>query len=504
MRVLSVGAAWMALVVAAAGATAAAASTEFASLLRPGSRSALGLGGDPFRSPLRDECGWWSQPEFTWVPRVRMVSRSSQPLSEGAETGGRLSAGETSWRVGGETRIAGRPLSLAGRFSNVRWAGAFDAADGELRLSNEGAGAEAALRLEDIVPGLSAQAAGPLWSEHGRGSAPSAGVGVRLHAGHRVVAQASWTGSRRPELLRSDLYGEPLIASLNLRSEQRRLDARVRLPGRLALEASVGREGYAPSAPRSDALAYQLGPEGTSGLDQLSLEWTARPGLRVLARRTQTVFDLEGEASWGGERFAQVNYARAELRSNLVAIEAGIARGARVILDVEHAEAHARARAVLETWPFTPALGDLIGLRRIGRASARARWDRVHTGIERGLGASGRLQLGAGWYDAWPEGFIESWRPTFLVFGRSDQRVDRIPFARAQLGSATVGLDWRLGGLDCGLALEQFVFAKTFGRGLDSTAPGGPPASSDAPPAAHGSGRWPGGTSLELSLSRRF
>jgi hypothetical protein len=480
------------------------ASREITAVLRPGTRDALGLGGDPFRSPLRDEDGWWAEPEFDASPHVGVVSRTSEPIGAGAGAGGHLSAGETEWRLRGSTILAGRRLMLAGRVSDVRWMGAVDAMGGQLALSRAGVGPTAAARLENVVPGLTAQTAFPIWIEDERVSAGGASAGLRYRPIRGVAAQAVLVDSRLPDAFRSDLYGQPVATSLNLRSRLARMDARVRLPARLAVEASVGRERYTPRAPRSEVTAYQLAPEGESGLDQYSLEWAARAGWRVLARRTEATFDVGGEASWGGERFGQLDYARGGLRSTLVALESAIGRSTRLIVDGELASASLRARGVIETWPFTPTLVDLLGLRRIARIEGHASWHRVHAALERSVADRGRLRLGASWFDVRPEGSLESWRPAFLVFGRADDHVDRLGFDRAQLAEVSVGLNGRLGSLEWGMALDQFVFAKTFASRPTVTAgEASPPSAMGTATSAMGRG-WPGGTTVEVSIGRRW
>lgn len=326
---------------------------------------------------------------------------------------------------------------------------------------------------------------------------------MRFRAGNWATAQAAWSVSHRPDELRSSLKGEPLSASLNLRSEQLRGDARVRLPARIALELSAGGERYRPGSPRRPVPEYQMGPGGSSTSGQLSLEWAIAGASRVLVRHTRGKLDLEGETSWGGERFGQLNYARADLRSWLAATDARVGPATRLLLDVEHARADGVARGVLETWPFTTGIEDLLGLRRIGRAKMDAAWNRAHAGVERTLGrGSGRLQLGASWFDLAPTGSVESWRPAFLVFGRADYRVERLSIHRAQLAAASLGLDWRLGSVECGLAVEQFVFAKAFQTAAPPAATGGTPAPPASPAVGHGG--WPGGTTFELSLGRSF
>src|SRR5262245_35623157 len=129
----------LAFVLSQAWATSLHAGGGITSLLGPGSRAAPGLGGDPFRSPLRDECGWWSEAGFSRSPVVRFESVANEPLTRRATNGaGSLSFGETSWQVLGATRLLRRPLAFSGRLTSPRWNGTLAAADGELRFAGEG------------------------------------------------------------------------------------------------------------------------------------------------------------------------------------------------------------------------------------------------------------------------------------------------------------------------------------------------------------------------------
>ncbi len=479
------------------------AAGEFSGLLRPGSRLDLGLGGDPFRSPLDDQCGWWGNPGFTAVSGVRTWSRASEPVSPNAGGGSRLSTGEVSWRIDGVRRFADRTIWFSGGMSQPRWNGALDLPDGGVQLVGDRTRTVAALRIGDLLPGLDAQATTPLWNESGMPGSADAGAGLRYRPMRGLRAQASWSLARLPEILESDIYEQALSAPINLRSHRMNADVRIGPVRRLDLEASIGRSRFNPDTPRSDAFQYQIEPAGRTEVDQVSLEWAARRGLRLLARGTRDALDIESDVSWGGERFGRLDYAKAELRSMLIAMDARLPSGGRIVLDVERVSAKARARGTLETWPFTSTELDLLGLRFLGRAEGRARWDRVHTGIERPLGGAGRFALGVNGYDMHIDGFIETWRPLFLVFGRTDVQTVRPGFDRAQLAALSLGWSRPIAGLELGVALEQFVFAKTYGSPAGDDAPeieSAPPAPG-RPEAKRG---WPGGTSLEIHIGHRF
>jgi hypothetical protein len=471
-------------------------------LLRPGSRTAVGLGGDPFRSPALDQCGWWAEPGFSRDPLARISAYSGQPFAPRSVPGrGELITGESSWQGLGASRIGSRELLFAGRLIEPRWRGSFGESDGALRFSSAGSRADGALRVESLARGLSVQVAGPLWHDAGAPEGGGAGAGLRWRASPSLLAQASWSRSRVPGNASVNVRDIPVATTLNLRSEQARFDVRVAAPGRIALEGGLSRSRYAPLAPRSAALEYQVEPGGTGHGAQLTLEGPLARTVTALARVTRAGFDAGADLSWGGERFGDVNVAQLEARSLLLGVEVARAGGTRLLFDAEHVAARGRAHGTVEFWPFTPIEADLLALRGTALVRGNATLNRLHAGIERAMGRASRARAGLGWYDMKTHASIETWRPLFLVFGRADDRLDHLDTHRVQLGAVSLGLERRIAGIDAGLGLEQFVFAKSFKThinwGTGPPSPNGEPA----PPRAKG---WPGGTQIELSLSRGF
>jgi hypothetical protein len=486
-----------------AAAARAGAAVEVADLLQPGSHSAVGLGGDPFLSPLDDRTGWWSEPDFTRDPNWRLDELASEPLAQDlGSSGSKVSNRDRVFGASGGLRWAQREWLISARLSRPRWEGSWQGAAGGLRLAGGGTRLDAGLRVEGVLPGVTAQLRAPLW--HSDGSVDGAsGMGLRYRGGSRLLAQGAWTRSRLPEALESDLYGIPLVASTNLGSEQLRLDARVRLFAGLVTEGSVGSTRYGQLAGRQALATYQIMPRGENRLDQGSLLWSGARGPGLIARWTRFGLDVEGDACWGGQRFGRLDYGEVEMRSLLLGARSQAGEGTHWLLDFEQVQAEGRARAVLESWPFTPSVVDFLGLRRIYRAVGRARWHRGHVGLERGLGARVHGQVGANWYDIRPEGTLDSWRPAFLVFGRVDASRDVLRIARAQLAALSLGCRLELGRTDASLQVRQFFFAKTWERPADIGEGNDTP--SGAHPNSPGRGRgWPGGTQIQIALARGF
>jgi hypothetical protein len=473
-------------------------------LLQPGSRPQLGLGGDPFLSPLADGCGWWTAGDLALPVGARVGYDFSAPLpADGSLESRALECVST-----GALSLRGRELKLAGRAGARSETGEFSGDPGQVSLSGRGARLDGAARLSGLVPGLTLQGIAPLWSEGGRALRSASGMGVRVVPNRALAVQTHWARVRAPEYFSSNLFGESVAASLNLLAEQWQTDVRFAPLSRLAFEGTWARSDFSPTAARSLAFDYQLEPRGRANVSQTSAEWRATPSTRALVRWTESWLDAGGDALWGGERFGQLNYARAASRAWLVGLERATRRS-RAFLDAELVSATCSARGSIESWPFTPVTVDLLGLRGIGTATGTASWRRVHIGAERMLGHAMRASGGLSWYDANVAGTLATWRPTFLVFGQSDLQTSALPWRRAQLGLAAIGFHWGSRLVSGSIEIQQPVFAKKFpsvssNGGLGgSVSGGGFGASAPGVGTAHRSG-WSAATQLRISIERRL
>lgn len=485
----------LAAVLAAAAPARAQTLAGLVEILQPGSRPAPGLGGDPFLSPIGNDAGWWAGPGLVEPRGTQFEAGWSAPLPGSGTLDSRRLAwtGVGAWRgSAGVLRVGARASALAGE---SRLAGDL----GTLRLASRGRRLEGGARFSGLTPGLTLQVAGPLWSEGGSARFSSAGVGARLAPARWIAAQARVEDLRARQHFDSDLYGEPISAALDLAGERWQADARVLGAGGLALEGSVARSRYAPDARGRAEAGYAFRPAGTSDLDQASLSWRATPLTRLLARWTRSAFEVEGDAVWGGVRFGHVTYARAESRGWLLAVDRRSSR-ARLLLDAEWVEAGGAARGSIEAWPFTEATADLLGLRRIGRASAEARWWRVHAGLEQRLGGALRASGGLAWYEARADARLESWQPTFLVFGVTDFRRDAMPWRGAQLAIASLGLRAELRGVSAAVEIQQPVFGRVWERTASAAYGGGGAGAPGAGGAS--SGHRDLGTQVRVRLAR--
>lgn len=474
--------------------------TGLTGLLQPGSRPALALGGDPFCSPVEDQDGWWQRPGLSRGQEVIVEGTWSEPLRTDVANLQRTIAGR--WAVDpsvarGRVRVGGEIIAPDW---GIRWAGG----DGGVRLEGSGVGGTLAVRARELVPGFTVQAVSPTIGDRMGVRSTPAGVGARYRFLTIAVLQAAWETSRAPEVLRSDLYGEPIEASLNLRAERTRLDAAILLPGRLRVEGSAGWDDFRDLEARQAAPVYHLAPLGRSTLAQASVAWQSPIGWRVLGRYTHRELEIRGTASWGGQRFAEINSGRAGQESYLLGAEYVTPRGSRWLIDAETVWADARARLELETWPFTSGTVDLLGLRRIYRAQGEARWHRAHVGLVHPVRRTGLISVGLAGYDIAPAGTLESWRPMFLVFGSADREFDRLDTRRLQLVALSLGFGLAVGTTRFDLAAQQFVFAKSFQSVADAAADGAAPEPSGAVTTTDDQGSGWSGNEIRISVSRSF
>jgi hypothetical protein len=466
-------------------------------LLQPGSRPAWCTGSDPFLSSLRGETGWWA----SVAPSGRsygVEARARVPLTEDATRDrGSLSESETACNLSWDGRLRGRPWAATARIASPRWEGAFR--DGGARFQFDGAamGAELGLRVADVVPGLALQATAPAWQN--RDARRFLRAGLRYAPRFPLALQASIGSGRTPETVRSSYSDIGWEASLNVASIDRRFEAEVRLPARITLEGALWRADYEEDEPRDAAPVYHLAPGGRTDLHQVGARWRSAGGWGAMARWSEGRLDGRAAASWGGQRFGQLNYARAVLRARLVGAELPIGRRARLLLEEEHGHVDGQGRGNFETWPFTSTVIDLLGPRRIARADVALDWERVQLGFERGAGRASRWGLGLGWYDLRPQATLESWSPAFLVFGRTNERFDRLAWKRAQILNVSLGGKLRYGATGLHVQLQQILPLHVEKYASASQPAGGGPG---VPSGTPGSSRHdcPSGTSLALAV----
>jgi hypothetical protein len=479
------------------------AAADLVGLLEPGSRASLGLGGDPFRSPLRDECGWWDAAARGRTSEIR--SAASIPVAARGRDALDLRTGEWRARVGEEWRLGSRTLRLGGDClaprSRTTWSGGSSSFETQQAVNR----LEVAGRLEEAVPGVSLQVTAPIAWERGWSSSGALGAGLRVRFGTRGAAQLGWTRTRHDDAVRISASGNNVTTGLNLAGEQVAGDAGVGLLPWLSVEAGYRGQRWVPqtNAARSDL--YSLAPSGFGGLWQTGARLRSG-GTELLVRRTTGDLHGEGDARFDGLRFGRLTYVRGSLRSWLAGAT-WRGRETRVLLEGEQVHGEAVARATLESWPFTDLLVDLLGLRRTALARASLEEWRVHLGAER-AGRSGRIRGGVSGYDLRPDARLTSWDSALFGIGALDVTQNPLPVRRVQLAAVSFGATRRLWNSEASVDVRQFVFARAMRDAAaggtsststsDSSAPVSPVSSA---PRAHG---WVGGTTLTFAIERHW
>jgi hypothetical protein len=477
---------------------------DIVDLLHPGSRASIALGGDPFASPLDPGGGLWPEADVFRAPALRLDAAASDPLGRGSPgVAGELSGSMAASRLVLPRVLNGRAYAFTAELASPRWNGSWSGPSGSVSLG----GPESRMALEafapDVIPGLSMQARLPLGTTAGEpgASRTSAALQYRRPA---LSLQGHWSLQRRPEPLHSDLYDQFISAPLNLRSERFGLDGRI-APGPLwEAEGSFARVYDRPLEAVDGTAGYRIAPGGAGRIGQASFSLGPAPR-RLLARWTERTRDLNGRAYLDGDLFARLNYGRIWLRSWLFAAQLGSASRTRGVMEFELAQAVLNARGEVESWPFTSGLVALLGVRRVGYATAAAQWSRWHAGLEchprSWLGVSGGLNA----YDIRPTGTLESWQPILFVLGRTDDRVDRLTIERAQLGAISLGGRLVAGRAEVQIGVRQFVAAHIQrSSAAGALATGASPAPGLSPAPSPSPARWPGGTLADFSITMWF
>jgi len=476
--------------------------------LQPASRPSLGLGGDPFLSPTRDEVGWWSELRSSDARIFRVAGASGEPVpgsktNEHGTVGNQTIAADFTSRH----RLLGLETAFGARIQNPSWATAWRSPDGEVRAEGRQARLRFITRVQSLPYGLALQASLPVWDDPEWVDVASARGGVRWNPREWLCIQSDYGSVGLPGDVQSSLYDAEWSAGLNCNARVWRSAGRVRTPWAIELEYSRTDSRYAHDDDVSRALAYQFFPDGTSVKDELSVSWRPNRATRLLARGTQMRLDLGGEAYWGGERFGLLNYARGDLSSLLVAAEYSLSGGSRFFVDVERVWGETDGRARFETWPFTETTIDLLGVRRIFRWEFAGELTRAHAATEVRFTRSTLGSLGLAWHHVQPSGWSQNWSPAFLVFGQTDLDEWRLEVDSANLITLALGTEWSTRGLQLGVKAQQAVYAN-LQESAEDTAPepgggdnGGEPVAALEP---LGIGSWPTGGQVMVSIGRRF
>lgn len=327
-----------------------------------------------------------------------------------------------------------------------------------------------------------------------RATAPGPGARARDGASRPALRAALWQRPVRLALAARDgasRFDFPLDWTLRGSS----VEASAPLARGLRLRAGCGGgalQGAARgAAPRAAGGAFSLVP---------SLPWrTAR--LELVApgaagswgvRYERHVMEGRADGFDTGVRFARAHALAGRLERVTAGVERRLGAGHRLIAGAERVDLGVASRGDIETWPFTPALVDLLGLRARYDASVALRVWRLQAGAEHRLGESWDLGWGANRLVADLDARAATWQTDVMVFGVNGLRRHRFDLRRVEGWLLTAGLGRELGPLRLDYTFLQAVPTRIARRGGDG-APGGPSASPDPGGGGFDGVRWGGG-----------
>jgi hypothetical protein len=255
--------------------TAALAGTARADLLdvlAPGSRSAPGLGGDPFASPVQGPRGWWAMTAGRGSGEG-LAFESSQPLLRGA---GAVELRRDEWRAfaAESFRFRERALQLAVARREPDWNASFEGTPVSASAAAARAGVGVGVRVEPVLPGLALAATLPAWSDRRQPEAMPAGIGARVATGGGLVAQLAWTRSREAQQLLLTSAGDRVATGTDVRLDGLSAECEAAAGSWLAAELAIHRRWFAPKD-RGAGAGYDFGPVGTA--EQWQTGVTVRP-----------------------------------------------------------------------------------------------------------------------------------------------------------------------------------------------------------------------------------
>jgi len=469
--------------------------THLLEVLQPGSRLSPGLGGDPFLSPLSGQSNWWTSAADRLHPHVTVTHIENAPATErltdrqGALTERRSTVAWSQpfvWRD--------RKLYLRSTLNRFRITNNWRGTSGVVDLDGEGSQAQVVVHVQDVLPGLSVQAGFPLWTSSTGEPVTETGFGLRWDRGRRLQAQVSWLRTRHSGDIRTDLHAEPIDFSTNLQLRRLRGDVRYRVLNRLYYEGSLQRADADAIEPKHQHEAYEFLPDGVGWFYQNAAVWGIHPDRQLVFRHTHANLNYDGNAYWGGQRFGRLSRLDAIVDSYLLGIQLALNPTTRGLLDLEWVTLDGELRTWVESWPFTSALIDLLGMRKDFKVIGEVNWLRLHLGLEKAF-ASTDLRCGATWYEIRPDGYLKTWLPVIAGLGQTDVRYYHLEPDRIQVAALSLGARQQLGRTTFSVALEQFVHARV--HGLDE-------AVIDPPATDEREEGWFGGTFLRLSLTLSF
>ena len=495
---LSSGIFLLLLVFLGVGKAQARPADSILNFLQQGSRPDLGLGGDPFLSPLLRQSGWWDQDLLDDLSDVQLRNYQYLPVTR------RLS--------GGDSEIEFAYTQLGGRYVVERWdrklhlglsitsARASAELNGDLAsvgLGESGGSLAGIARLEQIVPGLSAQISFPLGESSSRRSGEGLRYGFHYALMERLFLTSAWSRWDSQESILAQLDDEVVDSPLNLKVDNIHHGARLNIWRSLAFEMSLRESDYLASNELSGG-EYEFLPEAWSMSRQQSLEWGGESGLRVLLRHSDAQLNGSGGGYWAGQRYLRVSHTHADLESILGAIQISMGQRRRLIADMEFGDFDAFGRIGVDSWRFASWEQAWSGAKKVIQVDGKGRWERYHVGYESPWGA---WDLGGGlsYYEIYPQGYSESWIHVPFLRPQDYEKIG-LSTSRLSLGAISLRALRRFGRFEISGELHQFVYGNDHIK--EDASPSVPPPTDPDPDS--GPGGWFGGTYAMISFGYSF
>jgi hypothetical protein len=476
-------------------------SSGLLSLLQPGGSGPGQVLPDAFQSNFQDTVafsrGWWSHAPDVCRPSFSIQRKQFQPVTR------RLTR-DRSWMQDRATMLRSRAslaagplrISAEGLGRRVTHGAGFQGDDGQARLSGSGDQAAVYLRVHSPSHGLSVLAGGPVWRADDDKAEYERGAAVRWRPNPRWQLQAG----RTEDIARYDLGGvvleDPVPLALDLKRRKWRADTRWRAADRLAVEiqwrnTQLASNNTVTDAPIFDAL---LDGEGRGWTALLTAETHA--GHQIVYRELFEFMDIYADAFKTGQQFGWLNYFRLDVKSHLLGWRQRPADPAGWQFEIEKSTTNIESRLKVESWPFTSAVVDLMGLSRIYYGTLDMESWRL-TALRRGRTEHLSWRAGCSLIDVRPQGDLKSWIPAFLGVGVSDVEFSVLDVHSARAASLLLQGRWSMGRVAVDLALQQFVWGRVVD--LDDTPD---EADSGGPDVDHNG--WYGGTWLRAGISLRL
>jgi len=470
-------------------------------VLMSGGADASGVLPDAFRSSVSDDAGLWSACPAVAGPAVDLERRHLEPLTR------RLTAGEGAAFDRTTTARYLHPLAHRGweaqlgaslnRTDLDTWA---DGVDGATRLDHGGSVLGLSLRAGNRRYGIEVLAAGPLARTASGLPGERLGGSIRFAPDRRLVLQVSHHREESRSRLGSRVIDDPVSFDLNAGRRTWRAALAAGPWRRLSCDLVWTDTAIDPLDEITDTHRYELSPSAAHASWRGAAAIDLGAGHDILFGLADKDTDVEAGAYWGGQKFGWLNYLESRLRSQVLGWR-WTSRGSwRIQTEWEWSRLEGRARAKVESWPFTSTIVDLLGVKQIAYGELKLDWDRVSCMYTR-EDAGTSLSLGGAYYRISPRATLETWQPAFLVFGRTDYHLRELEVRRIDLGALLARVEIALGaGGVLDLSLQQFLWA-------DVTRTRGTPADdADGDQDQEESVRdgWYGGTYLVAGLSWRL